>query len=401
LSLADHGVGVRIVDEEFRTAAHSYALALHPRSLHVLEDLGVIDEVLARGYRVETVAFYEGTQRRGQMSLSELAGQFPFVLVLPQSELERLLEERLKTRGVKVEWNHQVRGLDVHAASVTATIDKLARASCGYAVATTEWVTQKTLRAEASFVVGADGHRSIVRRTIGADWVPAGRPESYAVFEFHTDADLQGEVRIVFDGPTTSVLWPLPGGRCRWSFQRPDPDATDESRTKRRLTVPIGRQVFPHVPEQELPELIRARAPWFEGDIQRIDWSMAVRFDRRLSSTYGRDRLWLAGDAAHLTGPVGGQSLNMGVREASALAVGIKRVLRGEVPAASLVAYGEAHSAEWRRLLGVDVTLGATDGTEPWARQRCSDILSCIPATGEQLISLASQIGLVATPAAR
>jgi 2-polyprenyl-6-methoxyphenol hydroxylase-like FAD-dependent oxidoreductase len=400
-SLADQGVNVRIVDEEFRTAAHSYGLALHPKSLEVLDDLGLANDLLAGGYRVHTVAFYEGAERRGEMRLSELGGKFPFVLVLPQSELERLLEERLEKLGVQVQWNHSVRSLELAQSAVTATIDKLTRASCGYAVATTEWITQKTLHVEAAFVVGADGHRSIVRRKLGAEFAAVGDPESYAVFEFHTNADLQGEVRIAFEGNTTNVLWPLPGGRCRWSFQRPPKPETAEPRTKHRLTVPIGRQVFPHVPGHELAELIQTRAPWFEGEIQRLDWSVAVRFDRRLAFSFGRERLWLAGDAAHLTGPVGGQSLNMGVREASDVAGRLIGVLKESASVASLTEYSQAHRAEWGRLLGTEGGLTASDEAEPWAKERSSAILPCIPATGEHLAGLAAQIGLSWKPLGR
>ena len=101
LLLADQGVPVRIVDEEFRTAAHSYALALHPRSLQLLDRAGVTADLLRQGYRVETVAFYEGSQRRGEMKLADVGGDFPYVLVMPQSVLEGVLERRLKEHGVK------------------------------------------------------------------------------------------------------------------------------------------------------------------------------------------------------------------------------------------------------------------------------------------------------------
>jgi 2-polyprenyl-6-methoxyphenol hydroxylase-like FAD-dependent oxidoreductase len=394
LSLIERGVAVQIADEEFRTAAHSYALALHPRSLQLCHDLGLADALLARGYRVETVAFYEGAERCGEMKLSALSDRFPFVLVLPQSELEGLLEQRLRKLGVRVQWNRRVRSLEVKEASVSATIDKLARASCGYAVATTEWVTQKTVHTDAAFVVGADGHRSIVRRTLGAEYESAGSSDSYAVFEFHTDADLAGEVRIVFAGGTTSVLWPLPGGRCRWSFQQPEGREGDESRAKHRLTVPIGRQVFAHLSGKELKALIRERAPWFEGEIQQLDWSMAVRFDRRLASSFGQGRLWLAGDAAHLTGPVGAQSLNMGLREASDLAGRLTRILKEAAPPTSLADYSDAYLQQWRQLLGTTEGLAPTDASEDWAKGRCADLLPCIPATGEHLAELASQVGL-------
>lgn len=398
LSLASRGVEVQIVDEEFRTAAHSYALAVHARSLQLCDDLGLAEDLLARGYRVNMVAFYDGADRCGELKLSELGGKFPYVLVLPQSALEGLLEQQLRKRGVKVQWDHRVTRLERAETHTTATIDRLARASCGYAVATTEWVTEKTLRAKAAFVVGADGHGSIVRKTLGTEYVPAGSTESFAVFEFHTDADLAGEVRIVFDGATTSVLWPLPGGQCRWSFQQEHTSVSEESRTKRRLTVPIGRQVFPHLPADELNRLIRTRAPWFAEEIRHIDWSMEVRFDHRLAASFGHDRLWLAGDAAHLTGPVGGQSLNMGLRETSDLSWRLTRILREAAPMSSLDDYSEQYGKQWRQLLGTDGGLAPTSSADPWAQRYCSEILPCIPATGDDLATLVSQLGLQVVP---
>ncbi|MGD2109283.1 MAG: NAD(P)/FAD-dependent oxidoreductase [Phycisphaerae bacterium] len=394
LALTSRGVKVQVVDEEFRTAAHSYALAVHPRSLELLDEFGLASEVLAQGYHVDTVAFYEGADRCGELKLSALGGKFPVVVVLPQSALEGLLEQSLKKKGVKVLWNHRVRRLEPNGPLTTAEIDKQARGSCGYAVATTEWVTEKTLRTASAFVVGADGHRSVVRKTLHINYAPAGPTESFAVFEFHSDADLAGEVRVVFDGETTNVVWPLPGGRCRWGFQRTEGDASEATRTKRRLTVPIGRQAFPHVPTDALNELLKARAPWFEARVKNVEWSMEIRFDRRLAASFGRERSWLAGDAAHLTGPVGGQSLNMGIREASDLSWRLTRILRDAAPLASLNEYNEVYVGAWRQLLAVDGGLSASDSAEGWARKHRAQILPCIPATGDELTQLASQIGL-------
>jgi 2-polyprenyl-6-methoxyphenol hydroxylase-like FAD-dependent oxidoreductase len=335
------------------------------------------------------------------MRLSALAGNFPYALVVPQSILEGVLEQRLNDDGVKVRWNHRVTKLQADEAHATATIDKMSRASCGYAVATTEWVTEKTVHSEAAFVVGADGHRSIVRKALGIEYVPVGASESFAVFEFHSDADLGNEVRIVFDGQTTNVLWPLPGGRYRWSFQLEGADVSAESRLKRRLTVPIGRQTFPHLTRDDLNELVRMRAPWFEGEVRQIDWSMEVRFDRRLAEQFGHHRCWLAGDAAHLTGPVGGQSLNMGLRESSNLAGELSRILREVAPLDSLKRYNQQYVTQWRQLLGIDGGLAPSDRAQPWARKRCPRILSCIPATGNVLANLIAQIGLEVVPAGK
>ncbi|HEX6199471.1 MAG TPA: FAD-dependent monooxygenase, partial [Thermoanaerobaculia bacterium] len=219
LALAERGVDVEVVDEEWRPAARSYALALHPATLELLDEAGLARDLFEEGHRVGRVAFYEGAERRAELSLADLPGAFPFLLVLPQRTLERTLEERLAARGVKVRWNHRLADLTLDGDRPTATVERLAKESTGYSVATTVWVVEAESTVVARAVVGADGHRSRVRRALGAELEEVGEPELYAVFEFTSDAPALDEVRVVLDEHGTSVLWPLGGERFRWSFQ--------------------------------------------------------------------------------------------------------------------------------------------------------------------------------------
>src|SRR5690348_683617 len=96
LTLAQAGVEVVIVDREKRTAARSYACALHPRTLHLLQGAGLSDAAIQLGRKVAKVSFYEGEERKAEIKINDERGVFPFLLILPQSELERLLEQKLK-----------------------------------------------------------------------------------------------------------------------------------------------------------------------------------------------------------------------------------------------------------------------------------------------------------------
>jgi 2-polyprenyl-6-methoxyphenol hydroxylase-like FAD-dependent oxidoreductase len=395
LSLARHGVRVQIVDEQFRTAAHSYALALHSSSLGLLHEAGVTEKLLEHGMRVDAVGLYDRLQRRAAIKLSELGGPYPFLLVLPQSAVEALFEGQLRQRGIPVEWNHRVSSLRPERRRVIVSIDRLAKVSRGYAVATTEWIVEKTRTTRADFVVGADGHRSGVREALGIPYASEGTAEPFAVFEFHSDAGLpKNEVRVVFDEKTTNVLWPLPGDRWRWSFEWGQRELSHELRVKNRLAVPLGGESFPHLSEEQLKSLIEERAPWFEGSIHDVDWSMTVRFERRLVSSFGRDRLWLAGDAAHLTGPVGIQSANAGLTEAGELGSHLTRILRENASLSLLEDYSRSRLREWRRLLGIEGGLTASAKTDPWIARNTFRIAPCIPATGEDFVQLAGQLGL-------
>src|SRR5689334_19118567 len=100
LLLAERGIEVALIDRETRTTARSYACAVHPGTLRLLDRLGLAQSVIERGRRVDTVAFYDGPNRQAEVCLSKLGGEFPFLVILPQNALENLLEQRLRAAGV-------------------------------------------------------------------------------------------------------------------------------------------------------------------------------------------------------------------------------------------------------------------------------------------------------------
>jgi len=200
LTLANHGVRTAIVDREWRPGAHSYALALHARSLALLGELGLRDRVLETAYPVRTVALYDGAgQRRAEMRLpGDAAGGTGCVAVMRQDALEKLLADALKRAGVRVAWNHEVVRLVPEDDRVGATINELAKDAGGYAVAHSNWVVARSSDLNVPWVVGCDGHRSFVRRRLGIEFAESGPVQHFAVFEFKTNADLGDQMRLVF-----------------------------------------------------------------------------------------------------------------------------------------------------------------------------------------------------------
>src|SRR5512134_589408 len=120
LSLAQRGLKVDVLDEQWRGSVHSYALALHPLSLSLLDECGAADELIRAGERIDRVAFYRGRDRVGEVDFSRLDGPFPFVLVVPQSSLEQALEQQLRQSKVRVWWNHQALSIEQDGARVVA-----------------------------------------------------------------------------------------------------------------------------------------------------------------------------------------------------------------------------------------------------------------------------------------
>jgi 2-polyprenyl-6-methoxyphenol hydroxylase-like FAD-dependent oxidoreductase len=394
LALAEQGIKVQIIDQGWRTAVHSYACALHPPSLKLLARFGLAAEALQRGRRVDTVAFYDGPARQGEVKLKDAV--YPFVLVLPQSELEDLLERCLHDQHqVEVQWNHRLARLQFQGQRALAHIETLGETATGYIIAHLERVVEKTAQTSAAFVLGADGLDSSVRHSLGIPYDDNGPPEMFEVFEFQCPSPLPDEVRVVFKGDTTSVLWPLPANRCRWSFQAVPAKATDELRGKERLAVRFAEDAQNPAALRYVRQLLQEHAPWFQAGFQELDWSVNVDFGRRLARDFVRERACLLGDAAHQTSPVGMQSMNAGLHETAALAELLRQVLRQNAPLEVLEQFGQERRREWEHRLKLKGAWQAKAQAAPGLKRYADKIPPCLPASGPELVQLAAQLGLV------
>lgn len=393
LTLAKRDVRVAIVDKEWRSGAHSYALALHARTLDLLQELGLRDRVMSRALPIRTIGLYDGQRRRAGMNVAA-AGSNDVVAVMRQDVLEQVLEQALAELNVPVLWNHSISRLTTRPSGATLTVDKLVKESVGYAVARTEWMVAKSADVEVPFVIAADGHQSLARRALGIGFPEVGPAQHYAVFEFASDFDFGDELRLICGERTTDVVWPLPENHCRWSFELLDDEAPAATRTKNRIPMDIGGARFPWLDEDRLHQLLTQRAIWFTGRMEQIYWRIMVRFEKRMAASFGRDRVWLAGDAGHLTGPAGMQSMNVGLREARQLADAVATCLRSGGDRTLLNDYNAQRDAEWKLLLGLSGGLVSGAQTDPWITQCSSRLLPCLPASGADLAALGQQIGL-------
>lgn len=392
LMLARRGVSVEVIEEEASTQRHNYAVQLHPATLRILDDAGIAAELLAAGIRLDTMELYDGRGKRAEVRLDAGGSELPFLLVLSRNVLEATLDRHLRLAKVPVGWFHRLADLDFGVERHEARIEKLGSDSGGYSVSSNMLVVEKSVHRRPRFVIGADGFHSAVRRRVGIEMSPLGPPLSFAACEFTTDVDLGRAVRVVFAGDTTSVLWPLPGGSCRWVLQLSRELPADTP------LVHVGQRTYPRASRAVIEGLIKERAPWFEGAIKEVRWAAQVRFEPGLCDRFGAGRTWLVGDAAHVTGPVGVQSLNGGVQEGHTLASRLARVIHGE-PAELLAAHGAERLRAWRRMMGQTGGLLADAKTDPWIAEHRDRLLAVLPGVGDDLAPLAAQIGLTLSPA--
>jgi len=379
LFLQHYGVRVEIIDMHQRTTQQSYALAIHPRTLQILDEAGVSDALIGAGRKLTKVAYYEGRERRAEIDYSSLACKHPYLLVIRQSVLERAAEEALHRKHLKVLWRHQLQALTVDGETLQAEVAKLDQVSMGYPVARSEWVVVRSETIRPAYVIGADGYDSAVRRMLGIGMEEHGAGQFFSVYEIEAAGELPVEVRVIVDPDLTSVYWPLEEGRCRWGFQIRD--ASEHAASMERLE-----------------QLIAARAPWCTARPTEIYRSTLGLFERRLTRSFGKGRIWLAGDAAHQALPVGVHSMNSGLVEARELAARISRIQRAAGAPSLLQEFGSERHEAWQSLLGADQTVHVLPGANPWVRQMGARLLACIPASGEDLEPLLEQIALTAKP---
>jgi 2-polyprenyl-6-methoxyphenol hydroxylase-like FAD-dependent oxidoreductase len=365
LCLAERGVHVRIVDQYARSTLHSYALALHPHSLRLLDERGLAAELIQVGQKLQDIAVHHsgGT---ATIDFAPLGGDHPYVLVVSQVLLEAALERRLGQAGVTVAWGHQALTFEAGPAGVTALVAAVSAERPG--------ADLETGRIHATFLVGADGEDSMIRRVIGFPRDGLGDPIDLALMEFETPLAEPRRLHLVLGSATTDVLWPLGSERGRW-----------------------GVDLAGHAEGVDVTgvrERVRARAPWFGDAFGAVHWLTVVRFRRALARRFGRGPVWLVGDAARFGSPIGVQSMNVGLREAHDLARRIAAILREGRSPKLLDYYNEDRQREWKMLLGIKDRVGTLAGAAPWARAVAGRLVASLPASGHDLNVLLEQVGL-------
>ncbi len=334
IDLARRGVDVRIVDRADAPFQGSRGDGLQPRTLEVFDDLGVIDAVLAAGRELPVMRAYFAGAFVGERRMAEPVEPtpdvpYPNAWVLGQSDTEAILRARLAEFGVTVEFGTAVVDFTQDGTGVTVTLQRDG--------------TPETVR--ASYLVGADGGASTVRKHLGI------------AFEGSTDDSIKmllGDVRAdaldhdygywfaaAADQPMNGfALSPLPGGQ---HFQLAAPlsvSPADESPNSHTTLSALQAVTDRHTPGLTLSDL---------------SWITVWRPNIRLAERFRDGRVFLAGDAAHVHPPTGGQGLSTGVQDAYNLGWKLAKALDGDPRA--LDTYESERRTVAARILGLSTEL--------------------------------------------
>ena len=322
LWLARSGVRARIVDKAAEPGTTSRALAVQVRTLEFYQQLGVANDVVASGLKVAGVNLSITGRDVARIPLSGIGEgltPFPFALIYPQDQHERFLIGQLSEAGVTVERGIELVGVDDDGTRVRA---RLARSDGGVETFESAWI------------VGCDGAHSAVRHALGFGF-PGG---TYTHVFYVADVQARGpmmdkELHVALDVADFLAVFPLAGeGRARLIGTVKD----------------AGDDEQPRFTWEDVDKEFLAR---LRVDVERVNWFSTYRVHHRVTSQFRRARAFLAGDAAHIHSPVGGQGMNTGIGDAVNLAWKLAAVVRGDADARILDTYEPERIAFARRLV--------------------------------------------------
>lgn len=322
LWLARLGVGVRIIDKTVEPGTTSRALAVQARTLEFYNQIGLANAVVERGRQISTANLWVRGNRAARAVFGALGAgisPFPYALVFPQDEHERLLIERLAELGVHVERQAELLSFEALSDHVVVHLKLPDGELC---------VTQ------VAYLAGCDGAHSAVRQGLQIGF-PGG---SYTHLFYVADVQgggpaLNGDIHVSLEKTDFLAVFPLQGeGRAR-------------------LVGTVRGQVSREHDELDWGNVSKGVIASMRIAVDRVNWFSTYRVHHRVADQFRKGRVFLLGDAAHIHSPVGGQGMNTGIGDAVNLAWKLADVLHGHADESLLDSYEPERIAFARRLV--------------------------------------------------
>jgi 2-polyprenyl-6-methoxyphenol hydroxylase-like FAD-dependent oxidoreductase len=365
VELARRGVEVRIFDKQPKRSTETRAIGVHARTLEIFHQLGIVDQFLERGHKTTGMEVHTRARRSTRVDFGGLDSPYPFVLMLGQDQTQEILDLKLEQLGISIERGVEVAKLDHQTDGVEITI---------------AFSGEREERFCADWVVGCDGAHSIVRRHLGVPFDGDDYGQDWLMTEVNIDWPIERHRFHVFSHTATPVVaFPLPAGRWRVFL----PQVPNRA----------GERQPPDV--QEIERLVAERGP-AGMKLTNPTLLQAFRCYRRSTKIMRQGRLLLAGDAAHIHSPAGGQGMNTGLQDACNLGWKLALVAQEEASPELLNTYQEERLPVAAGVLEFTHTLvrlfTISSPRKRWLRDRVLPIAMSVPGAERQYTRQLSQI---------
>lgn len=321
--LVRSGVKVRIIERRLEASRESRAFAVQARTIELMHSIGLSGEFLKRGAITNGIDIHVQGKRRGGLDLDRAAATdtlFPFILMIPQSETEAILLAELQKLGVNVE-----RGVEF-----VDMVQDLDGVTC-----TVKGINSDPVPIRSQYLIGADGSRSGVRDAAGLSWTGDAYPQRFLLADCKVDWPLDHHrFRVFLNGPRIGLFLPLDGARVSRVMATDFSEWTD-----------LGDATVPA--PLDLAEIENGMRDATGLDIRLSEpiWVTRYRAHHRSVGNYRSGRVFVAGDAAHIHSPAGGQGMNTGLQDAANLAWKIALTLERDVDDELLDSYDDERRA--------------------------------------------------------
>ncbi|MDR3615447.1 MAG: FAD-dependent monooxygenase [Candidatus Obscuribacterales bacterium] len=323
--LARRGVDFRIIDKELKASDKSKALGIHSRTLEILESMGMVDKFMAAGHLVYGTNFWHKEKKILHLNLDEIDGPFPYAMMLPQCDTERLLTEQLATFGKYIEWGSTL--------TTFAQTQNGVRSEIMHADGSNEAI-------ESDYITGCDGAHSCVRHALGLTFEGAQYKSGFATFDGHLSFDKSDDELNLFISEN-GILACFPMGDGRYRIIADEEVATHN--TGDELTLESMQKI---VDERGSTGMILSDPVW-------LTW---FTINKRAANNYQVGRAFVLGDAAHIHSPALGQGMNSGMQDSFNLAWKLELVVKGLADRKLLESYeNERHPVGKMLLRNTDV----------------------------------------------
>jgi 2-polyprenyl-6-methoxyphenol hydroxylase-like FAD-dependent oxidoreductase len=321
LELVVQGVSFRIVDKALERSPYSRALVMQSRTLELFNRHRGAEELLAAGTVASAASICVSGKKITDININDVkipGTKFPFPMTITQSETEHWLEKILGKHGVQVEMGVQAKDIIQDSEGVNVTLS-------------TPDGAEEEIRAK--YVVGADGAHSAVRHaaknlTFDGD----AYPQEFILADCRMESQLPAGQAYMCLGYGALIVLPMKDGMVRLVVSRPGQDNTREPKL------------------EDFEEFLQEIFPG-GGSLHDATWITRFRLHHRGVNNYRDGRLFVAGDAAHIHSPAGGQGMNTGVQDAVNLGWKLAAVLRNEKPDSFLDSYNNERYPVGQRLL--------------------------------------------------
>jgi 2-polyprenyl-6-methoxyphenol hydroxylase-like FAD-dependent oxidoreductase len=322
--LIRYGVDFVVVEKNEAITPFSKALGVHARTLEIYEQIDLAKPAVERGTIAGKVRLLEGGKIVGEVDLSNMGeglSAYPFLLVLEQSENERLLYDYVQRHLRDVDWQSELESFSQNESGIVAQV----KTSNG-----------ETKSIAAKYLVGCDGPRSVVRHGLGLSFEGSTFARTFYVADVRIDWKFSHDaLHVCIAEHGVVAFFPMPGEN-RWRIVGGFPEGHDKDPSE--------------ILYEEIEARIKSEAE-IELDITRVDWFSTYKIHTRHVEKFSSGRCFLAGDAAHIHTPAGGQGMNTGIQDAYNLAWKLALVLKGTATPRLLDSYNEERLPNAKRLL--------------------------------------------------